>query len=274
VGRFFTAVGSSVGFKMAFTYIGDLYKKEEAASKVAYLILSYAITPSLAIVLGGFLTTYFGWYSCFIAQGLFTLVIALISLKLPEDSFFEKNEKTSFLKTLSLYSKEFFNIPFLKSCFLMGCDTAAIYVFASLSPFIFMSEFGLSAKNFGLLNFILPLGMIIGFFLTQALEKKMAILNQVRLGIKISSYFFIILFISLIVGIPRPLMIFIPMTGILSGLCLIYTNASILAMHTSFHKSNGSAIANFLDVSFPAILLFLGQWIPYSPQKFCLFYFQ
>jgi hypothetical protein len=68
-------------------------------------------------------------------------------------------------------------------------------------------------------------------------------------------------------------MIFIPMTGILSGLCLVYTNASVLAMHTSFNKSNGSAIANFLDVSFPAILLFLGQWIPYSPSKILLILF-
>ena len=48
-GRLITALGASVGIKIAFTYISDLYPKEESAGKIAYLMLSFAIAPGLAV---------------------------------------------------------------------------------------------------------------------------------------------------------------------------------------------------------------------------------
>ena len=267
LGRFLTAIGSSVGFKMAFTLIGDLYDKKEAASKVGFLILSYAITPSLAIALGGYLTTYLGWYSCLIAPVIYSLFIGFFCLKLQNDTPLDQKASLNPFFILKKYSAELKNLSFLKSCFLMGCDTAVIYIFASLAPFIAMNEMGLCAKTYGLYSFIPPLGMILGFFLTQALSKNMQLLDQIKLGMKIAYAFMAFAVFFQLLGFKSPFLLFIPMPGILTGLSLVFTNASALAMQTSINKANGSAMANFIDVSLAAILLIFAQDIPYKASK-------
>ena len=84
MGRFITALGSGVGLKVAFTIIADVYQKEEARQKLASIILAFAITPGIGIAIGGFLTQYLGWQSCFYFMAGYCLFLFCLSFFLPE----------------------------------------------------------------------------------------------------------------------------------------------------------------------------------------------
>ena len=64
-GRFLLALGSGVGLKMTFTLVNECYESKVASQKISYLMLAFAITPGLAVALGGILNEYYGWMSCF-----------------------------------------------------------------------------------------------------------------------------------------------------------------------------------------------------------------
>ena len=82
-GRFLTALGSSVGMKISFTMIADAFQEAEATKTVSLATLAFAVAPGLSIALGGFLTTDYGWESCFYAVLLYSLVILGFSIFLP-----------------------------------------------------------------------------------------------------------------------------------------------------------------------------------------------
>lgn len=47
-------------------------------------MLVFAITPGLAIALGGLLNTYLGWMSCFYVGALYGTLLFLLVMHLPE----------------------------------------------------------------------------------------------------------------------------------------------------------------------------------------------
>lgn len=84
VGRLFLALGSGVGLKMTFTLVNECYPTKIATQKISYLMLVFAITPGLAIALGGLLNTYLGWMSCFYVGALYGTLLFLLVMHLPE----------------------------------------------------------------------------------------------------------------------------------------------------------------------------------------------
>lgn len=264
LGRLITALGASVGIKMAFTYISDLYSKEERTLKIAYLMLSFALVPGLAIVCGGLLTKLFGWYSCFYAMLIYTAISLVLTRKLPETL---KKEHIIPLKVHTIiegYSLAFKNKILIKASFMMGCATTFIYLFASLAPFIGINELGLKPEAYGFYNFIPSIGMVLGFYLTQFLQNKFSCFNQIKLGIIISTSFVTILAIFFVLKIIHPLTLFIPMPGVYVGLSLIFANTSSLAISEVPNKSNASAMTNFLNMGFCVTSLFVAEALPYK----------
>jgi MFS family permease len=266
-GRLITALGSSVGLKIAFTYISDLYTKEEAPSKIAYLTLSFAIAPGIAIAIGGLLTKYFGFYSCFLLSFGYSLFLLFLTLQLPET--LKENAKISLngVNIFKGYLATLQNKTFLKSSILMGCGTCFIYLFAQLAPFIGITEMGLKPQVYGLWNFIPPIGMVLGFSLTQGLHNKMKPLDQIKLGILIASCFIAYLMFSFSHKTPTPLSLFLPIPGIYIGLSVVFANASSFAIAQLSDKSNSSAMANFINMSLCVITLFIAEALPYKPSK-------
>jgi MFS transporter, DHA1 family, multidrug resistance protein len=266
-GRLITALGASVGIKIAFTYISDLYPKEESASKIAYLMLSFAIAPGLAIATGGFLTKYVSWYSCLYAILFYSVIMLLLSCKLPETLHKDHAVPLNLHNITEGYLTKLRNKTLIKSSLLMGCGTSFIYLFASLGPFTGMNEAGMSPETYGLYNFIPPIGMILGFYLTQVLQNKIKSMDQIKLGITLSAMFTSILMFAFLKGMINPLTLFLPIPGLYVGLSLVFSNASSISIASATNKSNASAMTNFLNMGLCVLVLFGTEALPFPPSK-------
>src|SRR5579862_3156828 len=84
LGRFLLAIGSGVGLKMTFTLVNEIYEPKIASQKISYLMLSFAMTPGLAVALGGYLTDHYGWMSCFYPGISYGILLLILILRLPE----------------------------------------------------------------------------------------------------------------------------------------------------------------------------------------------
>lgn len=266
LGRLITALGASVGIKIAFTYISDLYKKEETAGKIAYLMLSFAIAPGLAVASGGLLTKFFGWYSCFYATLAYAVLAIFLTLNLPETLQKDHIVPLNTHNIIQGYAMKLKNKSLIKASLIMGCGTTFIYLFASLAPFIGINELKLKPETYGFYNFIPPIGMILGFYFTQMLQNRLSCLSQIKLGIVITTCFVVFLSACFTLGYINSITLFLPMPGIYTGLSLVFANSSSLAIATCNNKSNASAMTNFLNMCLCVASLFIVEALPYKPS--------
>jgi DHA1 family bicyclomycin/chloramphenicol resistance-like MFS transporter len=260
VGRLLNALGTSVGVKIAFTMVGDSYKDEKATKVISYLMLSFAIAPSLAIGLGGALTNHFGWMSCFYFQTAYSLFILVLCYFLPETQAKRDRHALNLSSIVAGFRQKITNAKLILCSLLMGGGASIIYLFAAEAPFIGIEQIGLSPQHYGLLNFIPASGLVIGSFLVNALKRNPP-LASIRLGTFTAATFTALMLLLFLLGVVNPWTLFLPMALIYIGESLVYANASSLVMSHAQNKSYASATMGFLTMGSCIVILSINEWL-------------
>jgi predicted MFS family arabinose efflux permease len=257
VARFFLAVGSGVGLKITYTLVNECYEPKAASQKISYLILAFAVTPGLAVALGGILNNYFGWTACFYAGGAYGLVLLFLAARLPE------TQQVLDLQALELkhlwqgYATQFTNMKLISGALLMGGVGSYIYVFAAAAPFIAITHFGMSSVAYGFENLIPNIGFVIGSLTSATLAKRFSFNSIIRCGLIVVSVSVLIMLALTWKDFPPLFSLFIPTAFIYFGLCFILANASAKAMSSVVDKAHGSAVMNFINMSMSVLAVLL-----------------
>jgi len=261
--RFVMALGACVGLKITFTLIGDYFqhRQAEAAKFTSSFPIAFAVAPGVAIFIGGFLTRYFDWISCFYFLGIYGIFLLILSFSLPETIGSKDLQALSFKSIKHHYLSVFKNPHVLLSSFILGCNTSIFYLFAARSPFIGIELIQLKPDQFGMLNLIPPLGLIIGAISSRKLLQQISPIGIIRLGSAILCSGILIMGLCFILGYINIWTLFLPMAVILMGNSLIYGNSTAIAMSYAHNKSNASAIMNFLNVGTGSIAIFISGFI-------------
>lgn len=266
LGRFLLALGSGVGLKMTFTLVNECYESKIASQKIAYLMLGFAVTPGLAVALGGFLTPLYGWESCFYAGAVYGVLLLLMVSKLPE-TLNPDNRDLDALKIkhlISNYISVFNNSGLIAGGLIMGGSTCFIYIFAAVAPFVAMDIFGMSSQQYGLANILPPAGLILGSLLSAKLAKQYPLASIIKSGIIIASVGAVLMLITVVAKLPPVLSLFIPMIVVYFGLSLILANASSVAMSHVSDKAHGSAVMNFINMGLATLVVLSLGYFPVS----------
>lgn len=261
-GRFLSALGSSVGMKIAFTILGDAFEKEEMAKAVALLTIPFAMAPGVAVAVGGFLTTHYGWESCFYALGGYTFLLGALVWRMPETAPYLDQSALQVREIFGAYRRQLAQKKLLYAALMMGSASAIIYLFATRSPFLGITRLGLTPDRFGLWNLLPPLGLVGGSLLSHRLAARRGRLTLVRwgawemagtIGVMGVLFFFLPL---------TPALLFLPMPLVYLGNSLVFTNISSFAMAEAEDKSNGAAVVSFLNMFLAATTVWVAERIP------------
>lgn len=273
MGRLLLALGSSVGLKIAYTIIGDVYKDDKATKIISYMMMAFAIAPALAIGLGGVLTTYYGWESCFYFQTGYSVLLLILTFYLPETSPTLDQEG---LKTRAIYRGYLEKIKDRKLLYcglLTGCGASLYYLFAAESPFIGIVKLELSPEAFGLYSFIPPIGLFLGALFANLLVGKKTPLTILFFGTLLAFLLSVLMFLLFLFDAVTPWTLFLPMPLMYIGESLVYANASSLVLTHARNKSYASATLNFLTIGLCAVSLSIfGSLPPHQPLLMPLFF--
>jgi MFS family permease len=257
LGRFLLALGSAVGLKMTFTLVNEVYEQKVASQKLSYLIIAFAITPGIGVMLGGILTTHFGWISTFYACAVYGSILLFLVTRFQETKHQLDFEALKLSHLVSGYTSQFTNIQLIAGGLLMGSATCFVYVFAALAPFITINLMGMSAASYGAANLLPPLGMMLGSILSAQLAKKYQGGRIIRAGIIIALIGTAMMWVFIFMHLPVVIAIFVPMMFLYCGLSSIVANASAIAMGTVSDKAHGSAVMNFLNMGLATVVVLI-----------------
>lgn len=254
--RFFAALGSGVGLKITFTLVNEFYSPKEASQKVSYLVLVFAVAPGLSISIGGVITQYFQWVTCFYFLAVYGLIVLYLSMKLPETKPELDTEAFSPKHLIEGYLNQIKVSQLIAAGFLMGGCTAFVYLFASLAPFIAMDHFGMKSAEFGFANLLPSVGMLFGGVTSAQLIKKYPILKVMSLGIPLMCLGVGLLAFGCYHDWPPLYSLFIPAMVCFMGNAMVYGNTSTVGLQATQDKAHGSAVLNFLNIGIGAMAVF------------------
>jgi DHA1 family bicyclomycin/chloramphenicol resistance-like MFS transporter len=248
--RFVQAIGGCSATIAATAMVRDFFPPEENAKVFSYLILVLSVSPMLAPTAGSFLTTSFGWRSIFL---LLAVLIILISLGV---IFFLRDSKgpdrtyslnpSSILKNYKGVLKEKYFIVYALICSL---TFAGLFTYIASSPGIFMQQYGLTQKQYGLLFAFLASGLIIASQVNTVLLKRFRSEDIIRTAF-FAQVLVMIIFLSLIVLHINTLASTIGLLFLfLTAAGLVMPNATALAMKPFDHNAgSASALLGFIQM--------------------------
>lgn len=257
VARCLLALGSGVGLKMSYTMINETYSPQTASKKISYLMLSFAITPSLAVVVGGYLCSYYSWVSTFYASAVYGIILFIFALWLPETKPQRDHDALKLSHIIEGYSAQFRNVKLMAGGLLMGGATSFVYIFAALAPFIAIDVKGMEPVSYGNANLLPSAGLILGSIASARLLNYFEQRFIIRLGIFIAIVGSLVMLLGGYLDLPVITSLFVPMTICYFGLSMVVANASTLAMFHVSDKSHASAVMNFINMGFATMAVLI-----------------
>ena len=262
LGRFVQAVGSSVGFKIAFTMINDTQRKEDAAKALSLLMLAFVIMPAIGVAIGGFITVLWGWKGNIVFLGFYSVFLGLLSLTLPETAKQLDPNALQWRKIIRGYGRQFRDLHLVLYALLGGLTTALLYVFATLAPYVGILDIGMTPDKFGLWSFIPYSGLFFGILLTHRIAGNQKPQGAILSGILLALAGILAMAICFTNGWLNPWTLFLPMFAVQMGDSLIYTFASTSGVSESSDKSNASAVLQFITMAVATASIYLVGFVP------------
>lgn len=255
--RLIYPLGASCGLQVIFTVIGDFYKPPRSSQIASYLTLAFAIGPSIGITIGGFLTQYINWQSCFYFLFIYCLFLIYLVRFLPETCA-EKDPYATKPKNIAAeYFLKIKDPKIILSSLIIGAAVAFSYIFATIAPFIAIDILKIDPSKYGMWNLMPAFGLILGSLFSAYFSSKFSSIKLVLyacITTAIGAFAMLFLFSFKAVSL---LSLFIPFTVALFGQPIIEANVLCLSLHHNKNKATTSAIINCLNlaISIPFVVL-------------------
>ncbi len=253
--RMLQALGGASGPVIARAVLSDLYATEEMAGKLATVVMVMVVAPTIAPLVGGYLTEWYGWRAMFVLlAALGTLVIAAIVRwlpeTLPEDGDVGRPSLAS--GVVGLLRRPLFHAYNMQSVFALGM----FYVFISTAPYLMESVMGRSAREYGLWFLLLAAGYTLGNLTSSRLSSRQGINRMILAGSLVALVGAAAMSGAVGLGWWAPVALFLPMTLITysNGLCA--PNAQTGAVRQApRHAGTASSIVGFTQQTVGALLV-------------------
>ncbi|MBJ3774605.1 multidrug effflux MFS transporter [Acuticoccus mangrovi] len=224
-GRIVQAFGGCTGLVLSRAIVRDTHGSASAASMIGYVTMGMAIAPMMTPALGGVISEATSWRLVFAAMGLLGLaglVLTAIRLKETHPATGTTHAFARFVREVGeLAHVPAFWLFALTLCFL----SVSFFAFVAGAVFVSQSVYGLSPAGYGLYFMFLPVGYIIGNFVTGRFGQRFGIIPLIVVGNILSLLGTIVSAVGALLLIHHPAALFAPMLLVAVGNGLSLPNA-------------------------------------------------
>ena len=230
-GRIVQALGTSAGVVVSRAMLGDLYGREKMARMLAFLTMVMVVGPTVAPLVGGFLTEAFGWHSLFALMLAINVVIFVLAARhLPET----RTATARDLGTAALARESFAMLrrpAFLGFTVQASVIYAIFLTFISIAPYV-MAALGHSATEYGTWYLMVAFGYFLGNWIVTHYATRIGLSRLIQWGVNLQLACAVVGTVVVVAGVWHPAAIFLPMglLGVGQGLALPNITASAVAL--------------------------------------------
>jgi len=156
IARFVTALGASFGYALTFSLINHFYKPEQARKIVPKVALGLMFLPFVSVFFSGFLEEYLGWESCFYFMTVYSALVFILAMTLPESP---RGACQTIANDLRAYWRAVKTIKLPLYSIMIGLCVGTFYVFVGIAPFVVIDVMQIPSSMYGVYNLILTAGL-------------------------------------------------------------------------------------------------------------------
>lgn len=247
LGRIIGAIGMSSGTVIIFTMLGDLYNNQEARRIISFI--RFFLLSAIATFIGGFLTQYINWQSCFYFLIGYAIILAYLTSRLPKTGPEPGFHHVHLKKVVLGYWQQIKCSPVMLGGLFMGCASIPVYTFAAEAPFIAIKELGISPTLFGTYNIFALSGGAVGALVSAYLSHRISTLQALALGTLFIGGASLTQFLLFLFDLVNLWTLFLPFAFIYFGISVTYSAASSNVTAHATNKSKASAMMAFISIA-------------------------
>ena len=253
-GRIIQAFGGAVGLVLARAIVRDVYGAEESARVIATLVMVMVIAPMMSPALGGERMNRFGWESVFLVMaGASVIIFVFLILRQPE-TLVTPVQFEGIGSMLRTFDGLLRSRPFCGYAFCVTFVSVVFFSFISAAPEIMVSVLNRPPTEYGYYFVMIPIGFMIGNYVTRHFGRSISIDSMIVLGSTIAIGGIVLAIVLNLVGLSHPLALFLPVSIAVFGNGITLPNAQAAAIN-EFPQYAGSAsgLTGFLQMSVSAV---------------------
>ena len=253
-GRIIQAFGGAVGLVLARAIVRDVYGAEESARVIATLVIVMVIAPMMSPALGGEMMNRFGWESVFLVMaGASVIIFVFLILRQPE-TLVTPVQFEGIGSMLRTFGSLLRSRPFCGYAFCVTFVSVVFFSFISAAPEIMVSVLNRPPTEYGYYFVMIPIGFMIGNYVTRHFGRSISIDSMIVLGSTIAISGIVLAIVLNLVGLSHPLALFLPVSIAVFGNGITLPNAQAAAIN-EFPQYAGSAsgLTGFLQMSVSAV---------------------
>lgn len=171
--RFLQGMGGSVAWILGLAIIKDIYSSRESVRMLSSMGTVVAVAPGLAPVLGGYITTFWGWRAIFwtVGAGAFLTLLGLwwhLDETLPR----QKRHRLNLKVALHNYRHLLRNSCFLGYICISGLMFSGIMANVTITPFYYIRQLGVPLEKYGYFQMILIVAYMLGTYVNRKALRK------------------------------------------------------------------------------------------------------
>ncbi|AWI59236.1 multidrug effflux MFS transporter [Sinorhizobium fredii] len=148
-GRLVQGIGASVGMTVARAIVRDQFTGTTAARIMNMIGMMLALGPAVSPTLGGLALGLFGWQSIFFLMVGFAAMACLTVQFFMAETVTPDRSKGHLRPILAAYRELLTDSRFVSTTLVIAGAVGALYAWATMLPFVLISEVGLTPTEFG-----------------------------------------------------------------------------------------------------------------------------
>lgn len=181
--RFFQALAGSASLLAGRALMADLYSGDELSQKQSIIMVVMVIAPMIAPLLGGWVSSGFGWRYIFWGLALGGLAAGLVSmLRLPETLVLERRTPMALGQIFSGYLGIAQNPVAMMYLLSISFMSGVFFVYVAATPFLYIETYGMSVQAYAWIfttgAFLAGLANFANFFVVKWIGYRSALLWQ------------------------------------------------------------------------------------------------
>ena len=253
-GGFLLTFGANVGLTLVLTLVKDREQPQQLQSTNALVLLSFAILPGAAVMLGSVIITHYAWYWLFMVLILYCMILLIGVSTLPESPRAQRLFSATMLT----------NGNFWWGSVVAACVSGCFYTFNAQAPRIALHVLPIDVMQFGWLSNLPSLGMLIGSITAIALATRNSAFCNSRVGWRWAVTMAGVMWLSFVWFKPAAWWIFAFTALVNIGLQILFPAVVTLALAKVDNPASAASCLSVIHSGGAAIWVALGNLWPAS----------
>ena len=187
VARAIQAAGACAGMVMTRAMIRDVFPRDQAASKIGFVMMGMTVAPMMAPLVGAELQSLFGWRSTMLACVAFGVLLPALVLRYLGETLREPQPLPGLAGIGGAYAALFRQHAFRCYSVVTACSSGVFFAFMAGAPKVLVEGLGHTPRAYAIAFMSTSISFALGSYLAGKLSVRLGVRRMLHTGLVVTT---------------------------------------------------------------------------------------